>query len=258
LTSIAEISITDKSLIQLSAIIPVYNQERKISILLAKVKEVLNSTSLNYELVIVNDGSCDNTLEVLQKEEKLDSHVRVISYPQNKGKGYAIKTGVMQTHGNVVLFVDGDLDISPGLIIKYVKELENCDLVIASKRHPLSKVNAPISRKVLSRIFNLVVRIATGIKLKDTQSGLKAGNGDVLRTIFNVMLITRYAFDVELLAIATALNLSIKEMPIEITLDRRFKFLDIVKMFIDVIVISYRFRVKQIMIINNRTTMKKL
>lgn len=258
MTSIAEISITDKSLIQLSAIIPVYNQERKISILLAKVKEVLNSTSLNYELVIVNDGSCDNTLEVLQKEEKLDSHVRVISYPQNKGKGYAIKTGVMQTHGNVVLFVDGDLDISPGLIIKYVKELENCDLVIASKRHPLSKVNAPISRKVLSRIFNLVVRIATGIKLKDTQSGLKAGNGDVLRTIFNVMLITRYAFDVELLAIATALNLSIKEMPIEITLDRRFKFLDIVKMFIDVIVISYRFRVKQIMIINNRTTMKKL
>jgi glycosyltransferase involved in cell wall biosynthesis len=258
LTSIAEISIADKSLIQLSAIIPVYNQERKISILLAKVKEVLNSTSLNYELVIVNDGSCDNTLEVLQKEEKLDSRVRVMSYPQNKGKGYAIKTGVMQTHGNVVLFVDGDLDISPSLIIKYVKELENCDLVIASKRHPLSKVNAPISRKVLSRIFNLVVRIATGIKLKDTQSGLKAGNGDVLRTIFNVMLITRYAFDVELLAIATALNLSIKEMPIEITLDRRFKFLDIVKMFIDVIVISYRFRVKQIMIINNRTTMKKL
>jgi glycosyltransferase involved in cell wall biosynthesis len=258
LTSIAEISIADKSLIQLSAIIPVYNQERKISILLAKVKEVLNSTSLNYELVIVNDGSCDNTLEVLQKEEKLDSRVRVMSYPQNKGKGYAIKTGVMQTHGNVVLFVDGDLDISPSLIIKYVKELENCDLVIASKRHPLSKVNAPISRKVLSRIFNLVVRIATGIKLKDTQSGLKAGNGDVLRTIFNVMLITRYAFDVELLAIATALNLSIKEMPIEITLDRRFKFLDIVKMFIDVIVISYRFRVKQIMIINNRTTIKKL
>ena len=258
MTSIAEISIADKSLIQLSAIIPVYNQERKISILLAKVKEVLNSTSLNYELVIVNDGSRDNTLEVLQKEEKLDSRVRVMSYPQNKGKGYAIKTGVMQTHGNVVLFVDGDLDISPSLIIKYVKELENCDLVIASKRHPLSKVNAPISRKVLSRIFNLVVRIATGIKLKDTQSGLKAGNGDVLRTIFNVMLITRYAFDVELLAIATALNLSIKEMPIEITLDRRFKFLDIVKMFIDVIVISYRFRVKQIMIINNRTTIKKL
>lgn len=258
MTSIAEISIADKSLIQLSAIIPVYNQERKISILLAKVKEVLNSTSLNYELVIVNDGSCDNTLEVLQKEEKLDSRVRVMSYPQNKGKGYAIKTGVMQTHGNVVLFVDGDLDISPSLIIKYVKELENCDLVIASKRHPLSKVNAPISRKVLSRIFNLVVRIATGIKLKDTQSGLKAGNGDVLRTIFNVMLITRYAFDVELLAIATALNLSIKEMPIEITLDRRFKFLDIVKMFIDVIVISYRFRVKQIMIINNRITIKKL
>ena len=258
MTSIAEISIADKSLIQLSAIIPVYNQERKISILLAKVKEVLNSTSLNYELVIVNDGSRDNTLEVLQKEEKLDSRVRVMSYPQNKGKGYAIKTGVMQTHGNVVLFVDGDLDISPSLIIKYVKELENCDLVIASKRHPLSKVNAPISRKVLSRIFNLVVRIATGIKLKDTQSGLKAGNGDVLRTIFNVMLITRYAFDVELLAIATALNLSIKEKPIEITLDRRFKFLDIVKMFIDVIVISYRFRVKQIMIINNRTTIKKL
>jgi glycosyltransferase involved in cell wall biosynthesis len=242
--SIAETRFATKSISLLSVIIPVYNQERKITMLLESVKEALNLTLLNYEIIIVNDGSLDNTSNLLLKEEKRDSHIQVISYPQNKGKGHAVRTGIMKTHGDIVLFVDGDLDITPGVIKDYVKELQNCDLVIASKNHPLSKVNAPRSRKFLSRAFNLFVRITTGIKLKDTQSGLKAGDGNALRTIFNIMVSERYAFDVEMLAIATVLGMRIKELPIEISLDQRFKLRDIAKMFIDVIAISYRFRIK--------------
>jgi glycosyltransferase involved in cell wall biosynthesis len=228
-----------------SIIIPVHNQEREISILLVKIKEILNSTLPSYEIVIVDDGSYDNTLEILLKEEKSDSHVRVISYMPNRGKGYAVKIGVMQSRGNIVIFVDGDLDISPSGIKDYVTELRSSDLVIASKRHPLSKVNAPLSRKFFSRMFNLLVRLAVGIKVKDTQSGLKAGNGAALRTIFRAMLVKRYAFDVELLTIATMLNLNIKEMPIEINLDHRFKFRDIAKMLLDITAISYRYRMKR-------------
>ena len=243
-TSVAETSLDTKSIMQISAIIPVYNQEAEVPFLLKRLKEDLNSTLLNYEIIIVNDGSRDNTLEILKKEEKLDEHIRVISYPQNKGKGYAVKKGIMHTHGDIVLFVDGDLEISPDAIKDYVKELRSCDLVIASKSHPLSKVNVPASRKLLSRAFNFYVQVATGIKLKDTQSGLKAGNGNALRKIFNIICIDRYAFDVELLAIATALNMRIKELPIEITLSHRFKMNDIARMFIDVIAISHRLRIK--------------
>jgi dolichol-phosphate mannosyltransferase len=243
-TSIVDSDIT-KSQAQISVVIPVHNQETKISALLAKVKEILNSTLQSYEIVVVNDGSYDNTLQVLQKEELLDSCIKIISYMPNRGKGHAVKTGVMQASGSIVIFVDGDFDISHNRIKEYIDELENCDLVIASKRHPQSKVYSPLSRKFLSRMFNLLVQLAIGIKIKDTQSGLKAGNGAVLRTIFGVMLVKRYAFDVELLTIATAMNLNIKELPIEIKLDHNFRIQDITKMLLDVAAISYRHRIRR-------------
>ncbi len=231
--------------LQVSIVIPVYNQARAISASLARIKKVLEPTGLNYELVVVNDGSRDETLEVLRKEQAMDPRVRVLSYDINMGKGYAVKTGIVETKGELVMFTDGDLDISPNIISEYIRQLEDCDLVIASKRHPLSKYDAPASRKFLSRAFNLVVRVLTGIKIKDTQAGLKAGNGPALRAIFKLMLVKRYAFDVELLTIASLLKMQIREMPVEIDLDRKFKVRDIARMFVDVLAISYRHRMKR-------------
>lgn len=232
--------------LQVSIVIPVYNQAKTISASLARIKKVLEATRLSYELVVVNDGSHDGTLEVLRIEQAKDPRIRVLSYSANMGKGYAVKTGVTQSLGELVIFTDGDLDISPHMISEYIRQLrEDCDLVIGSKRHPQSKYNAPMSRKFLSRAFNLVVRILTGIKVKDTQSGLKAGNGEALRAIFKLMLVKRYAFDVELLALASLLNIRIREMPIEMSLNRRFKLKDIARMFVDVLAISYRLRVRK-------------
>ena len=96
----------------------------------------------------------------------------------------------------------------------------------------------------MSKAFNLIVKIATGIKSTDTQSGLKAGEGRALREIFKLVVVKRYAFDVELLAIARLLDMRTVEMPVELTLDRRFKVRDIVRMFIDVMAIAYRYRIK--------------
>jgi glycosyltransferase involved in cell wall biosynthesis len=231
--------------VQLSVIIPIHNEEKRISIFLERIEEILDATLQSYEVLIINDGSCDNTWEILREEEKLNSHVRVISFVQNCGKGHAVKTGVLQSLGKMIIFVDGDLDISASTIKDYISELENCDLVIASKRHPLSNVKAPFSRKFLSRGFNLLVRALIGIKIKDTQAGLKAGKGVALQTIFGAMVVRRYAFDVELLAIATALNLKIKEMPIDINIRDRFQIRDIARMILDVAVIWYRHRIKR-------------
>jgi glycosyltransferase involved in cell wall biosynthesis len=235
----------EKFTIELSVVIPVYNAEKNISVFLKSLQEVLDSTLIRYEIIVVNDGSQDNTLELLQKEESLNSRVRVFSYTQNKGKGYAVRTGVIESAGELVMFIDGDLDIQPKLIRDYIEEVRKCDLVIASKKHPLSKVKAPLSRKFLSRMFNFVVRLSTGVRIKDTQSGLKVANGTSLRRIFKAMLVKRYAFDVELLTIARALNLSIKELPVEIHLDHRFKIREMVKMLLDVMAISYRYRIKR-------------
>lgn len=227
--------------VQLSVVVPLYNQERNVITVLTGIRKVLESTALSYEIVAVDDGSLDKTLEVLRQIRY--PNMQIISYSPNMGKGYAVKEGVLRSRGNVVMFIDGDLDIMPEVIGDYLVELDRCDLVIASKSHPKSRVVAPTSRKLLSKAFNFLVRITVGIKLRDTQSGLKAGNGDALRAIFKVMLVKRYAFDVELLKIATMLGLSIKEMPIEINLDRRFKVRDILRMFVDILGISYRARI---------------
>lgn len=244
-TQIADSDSRSKLQAQISVVIPVHNQGREVSALLARIKEILDSTLQSYEIVVVDDGSYDNTLQILQKEELLDSRVKIISYMPNRGKGHAVKTGVMQAAGNIVIFVDGDFDISHSRINEYIDELKNCDLVIASKRHPRSRVHAPLSRKFLSRTFNLLVRVAIGIKIKDTQSGLKAGSGPALRTICSVMLVKRYAFDVELLTIATAMSLNIRELPIEIKLDHNFRIQDIAKMLVDITAISYRHRIRR-------------
>lgn len=225
-----------------SIVIPVYNQERTISKALSRIRTVLDEAVSEYEVVVVDDGSADNTYEVLKKEAQSHPETKIISYKPNRGKGFAVRTGVLQSKGSVVLFTDGDLDITPDSIKEYIAQLVNYDLVIASKRHPKSRVNAPRSRIFLSRAFNLLTRLLVGIKIKDTQAGMKAGNGEIIRRIFSIMLVKRYAFDVELLLIATLLGSVIKEMPIEIDLQRRFKLRDIWRMFIDILAIAYRHR----------------
>jgi len=231
--------------IQVSIVIPVYNQELTVSASLARIKEVLDALAASYELIVVNDGSRDDTLRILQQEQASNPSLRVISYDKNMGKGHAVRKGILESKGDLVVFTDGDLDISPTIILDYIHQLKNSTLVVGSKRHPLSQVTAPRIRKLLSRAFNLVVRIFTGIKIRDTQAGLKAGNGNALREIFKLMLVKRYAFDVELLTIASLLKTDIKEMPIHINLDRHFKAKDIARMFVDVLAIAYRLRIKK-------------
>jgi len=228
---------------RISVVIPVFNQQKKISYSLEKIKQAVESAFSDYELIVVNDGSTDNTLSILRTINSLDPHVRIISYTPNRGKGYAVKQGVLNSLGDVVIFLDGDLDISPDSIKDYIKRLDTSDLVIASKRHPESIVTVPRSRAFLSGAFHLIIRIATGISQKDTQAGFKVGEGGIMRTIFKDMTINRYAFDVELLTIASILRLRVQEMPVILMIDKKFKIKEIVNMLMDVARITYRYRI---------------
>jgi glycosyltransferase involved in cell wall biosynthesis len=159
------------------------------------------------------------------------------------GKGYAVKAGFMQTTGEIVVFADSDMDIDLGAVPRYVDALENGDIVVATKWHPDSRVDMPLTRRILSHGFNILVRILTGAKLKDTQVGLKVMKKSAFVNIFPRLAVKRYAFDVELLAVASLYGLKIVEMPTQLRIRNSFNVKEILHMFVDLLGIAYRLRV---------------
>ena len=193
--------------------------------------------------MVVDDGSRDDTLAKARRYAGRNGHVKVVSYRENVGKGHAVKTGFMHTSGNVVIFADGDMEIDLRTISKYLDALNYGDIVIASKRHRDSRVEVPVSRRIFSKVFNGMVRFLTGVPLKDTQSGLKAMRKSAFIDVFPRLAVKRYAFDVELLAVANLYGLRVVEMPINIKLDAKFKPQEMWHMFMDLLGIAYRLRI---------------
>jgi dolichol-phosphate mannosyltransferase len=226
----------------ISVIIPVFNKGSKVGECIDRVKQIISPMTGNFEVIVVNDGSTDDSLDKLQEIAKNEDHLKIISYTPNKGKGFAVKSGVLMSKGNVVMFLDGDLDILPESIREYVARLNNCDLVIASKWHPQSNVHIPPTRAFLSKGFHFVVRLATGISQTDTQTGLKVGNGNLMRAIFGSITVNRYAFDVELFTIASLMRARIEEMPVTMTINHRFNMKEILRMFVNVAQISFNYK----------------
>ena len=231
------------SQVELSFVIPAYNEEDSIETALGTLDEVVKNKKLQYEIVVVDDGSKDKTLSKTITYARKNGHVKVISYTKNVGKGYAIKAGFMQATGEAVVFVDSDMDIDLETISSYVQALQRGDIVIASKWHPDSVVDMPLIRRILSHSFNVLVRLLTGAKLKDTQVGLKAMKKSAFADIFPRLCVKRFAFDVELLAVASLYGLKIIEMPTQLRIKSSFRLQEMCKMFVDLLGIAYRLRV---------------
>lgn len=225
----------------ISIVIPVFNLERRIISQLRRLDLVFSD--VGHEIIVINDGSTDDTLSVLLKEAESNRRIQIISYSQNKGKGYAIREGILGSVGELILLLDGDTEISLDYLKYYIKEMKYWDFLIGSKRHPLSRVNIPMFRRILSRMFNILVRTTTGIKIRDTQVGLKMIKGSVCRRIFANLHVDRYAFDVELLFVASIFKLRVKEMPVNININSQFRTKEIIRMFVDLLRIAYRYRI---------------
>ncbi len=226
----------------LSIIIPVYNCKDTIIDCIKSIEDAIDDITKDYEIIIVDDGSIDNTTDIIKSYR--DHRIRLISYHPNVGKGYAIKQGVMTAKGSKIIFIDGDMDINPALLRVYYHALDDSDLVIGSKYHPASSVDIPFFRYLLSRIFNMIVNILLDLKIRDTQVGLKAGRRDVFKNIFNRITINGYAFDVEMLTIANLLSYKIVEMPVCLKVDNQFRIDEMLKMLIDTICIAYRLKTR--------------
>jgi len=224
-------------------VMPAFNEGRIVKEAIRRVDSVIRQMKLHYELIVVDDGSADETRKEVVDYANNNSHVKVISYERNMGKGYAVKTGFQQAKGNTVVFVDSDSDIDPKQVVRYVGALKDADVVVASKRHPRSKVDIPLIRRVLSYGFNILVKLLVGLRLSDTQTGLKAVRRSALVGVFPRLTVKRYAFDVELLASANSLGLKIMELPIRIRLSNLFSVREVWRMFLDLLGIAYRLRV---------------
>lgn len=200
-----------------SIIIPSFKQEQTIEKDLKRIKSVLDQLRYDYEIIIVVDGQVDNTFQNAKKVKS--SKIIVTGYKHNHGKGHAVRFGMAKAKGDIVAFIDSGMDINPNGLSMLLEHFEwyKADIIIGSKWHPVSKVIYPLWRKIISIGYGFLVKLLFGLRIKDTQLGMKFFRKEVLEKVLPRLLVKRYAFDIEILAVADRLGYKrIYEAPIEL------------------------------------------
>ncbi|MBR2551287.1 MAG: glycosyltransferase family 2 protein [Saccharofermentans sp.] len=236
----------------LSIVVPAYNEGEHIYDNLMIIDKALNAFTSDYEIIAVNDGSKDNTGSEIKRAASDNPRIKDFGYEANRGKGGAVAWGAINSRGDIVGFIDADLDLSPSLISNYYTEMsiENADIVIGSKMHKDSRLEYPFARKIFSFCYFIMLKVLFGLKCHDTQTGLKLYRGSLIREIAPLRRIDGYAFDIELLALASRKKAKLTEMPVELNYTRgqsfgRIKFKDVWKMFTDTWKIWWNLRVRK-------------
>lgn len=204
----------------LSIVIPAYNEAARLGESLQEIVAYLQKQREPAEVIVVDDGSTDNTAAVAE-ENLADSGpvaTKVIRYEQNRGKGFAARTGLLAACANIALFSDADLSTpitETGKLIKPIRDGE-CDLVFGSRAldRRLIGVHQSWRREQGGRLFNLIVRVVTGLPFWDTQCGFKAFRMNVCRPLIEAAQIDRFGFDVELIYLAHLAHLRLREVPV--------------------------------------------
>jgi dolichyl-phosphate beta-glucosyltransferase len=227
---------------RLSVIIPAYNEERRLPKTLTAIDKYLRNQKYDYEILMVNDGSKDKTVEVANSLLPKIKNLKVTGYKKNKGKGYAVNFGMLEAKGNYRLFTDADNSTSIDQIEKVWPELQKgFDIIIGSRDIKGAILDPPqpwIRKILLGESFKLYRKIVIGLwGIEDTQCGFKCFLGEAADKIFKKCLINRFAFDPEILVIAKKLGYKIKEIPVcwKNDLESKVKFKSIFKIALDLI-----------------------
>lgn len=202
---------------KLSVVIPAYNEERRIEKTLLAVSEFLKKQTFGYEIFVVNDGSKDGTASVVRKLESLIPNLRLVDNKENHGKGWVTKQGMLESGGDIRLFMDADDSTKVDEILKFLPFFgQGYDIVIGSRRIAGANIAVKQSffRDFLGGIFRLIVHTLVPVGVTDSQCGFKAFSGKAAAAIFSKQTIFRWAFDVEILALARREGFKIKEVPI--------------------------------------------
>jgi len=197
---------------ELSIILPVYNESKIIRQNLENINDFLQTLDIEYEVIIVNDGSTDDTLQ--QTSLITEKHTHVISYTQNRGKGYAVNRGMTAAHGQYRLFMDMDLSTELAEIPKFLHcvRLGNCDICIGNRYSTsLATQKKPWHRALFGKTFSLLSSICTGYQAEDFTCGFKIFSAKASDKIFPRQHIYGWAFDTELISIAHQQGLRIHQ-----------------------------------------------
>ena len=244
---------TEKNLV--SIVIPAYKAEDFIVKTLQRVKGTLDQIRYPYEIICVVDGKTDKTFEKASKfASSYPKKVRVIGYKQNMGKGNAVRFGMARANGDIIGFVDAGVEINPNGISMLLEHFEwyDADVVVGSKRHAASKIYYPWYSKIMSFGYQMMAGLLFGLKVKDTQVGMKFFRREVVEKILPRLLVKAFAFDIEMLSVANYLGYKkIYEAPVELKM--RFSnastiiskgFLKIVfSVFVDTLAVFYRLHI---------------
>jgi glycosyltransferase involved in cell wall biosynthesis len=200
-----------------SLVIPAYNESSRIRPTLDKLLRHIAEQKWDAEIVVVDDGSRDDTAEIVREYARTHPQIRLVQNPGNRGKGYSVRNGMLHAAGDICLFSDADLS-SP------ITEAEHlfaairggADVAIGSRwlRAELQTERQPLYRQAFGRMFNLLLRIALGLHFKDTQCGFKAFRRDAAQRIFPLQRIERWGFDPEILFLARRMGLKAVEVPV--------------------------------------------
>lgn len=235
---------------KVTIVMPCYNEEKRAYHNALQVISDLEKY-MDVELICVNDGSNDNTLEELEKAANQDNRIRIVSYKENQGKGNALRAGVkavdISEKNQKIAFLDADLELAPSLLINFLEIMKatHANVVIGSKMHKDSKLNYPLHRKILSLGYFIILKVLFRLNVKDTQTGIKLFDAELIKDVMPRVLVKRWAFDIEVLAICNSRGARIVDAPIVLNFSRengvgRIKLKDIVGMFVDTLAIFYR------------------
>jgi len=200
-----------------SVVIPAYNESARLRSTLERVLAYVHAQGWNAEVIVVNDGSRDDTADIARTFAAKDPALRLVENPGNRGKGYSVRTGMLHARGRIVLFSDADLSSPIEEAPKLLQALEaGADIAIGSRwlRAETQTQRQPLYRQLFGRVFNLLLRITLGLQFADTQCGFKAFKQPAVKAIFPLQKIERWGFDPEILFLARKFGFQVKEIPV--------------------------------------------
>jgi len=229
-------------------VVPAYNEERRLGASLSLIARYLDSAGLDAEILVVDDGSTDETPRVAAEASR-GRRVRVLRHEENRGKGFSVRRGVLEAKGRWVLLTDADLS-SPieeyEVLARAVRD-QHLDVAIGSRalRESRIEVRQGRLRESMGKTFNAIMRAITGLPFRDTQCGFKLMDRQRVGPIFERMVVDRFAFDVELLYLCVRFGLNVREIPVVWRNDpasRVSMLKDPLNMIFDVARVRWRFR----------------
>ena len=200
-----------------SIIIPAYNESGRLRPTLDEVLRYAAARQWDVEVLVVDDGSRDDTAEIIREYSRSHPQVRLVQNPGNRGKGYSVCNGMLHAQGDIRLFSDADLSSPIAEAEKLFAAIDaGADIAIGSRwlRAELQKERQPIYRQLLGRIFNLLLRVVLGLHFKDTQCGFKAFRAKAASRVFPLQKIQRWGFDPEILFLARKMGFQTVEIPV--------------------------------------------